>query len=157
MTQKRTIIILTVLVILCTILIFSFSLKSREESAQDSNFVVSIIKPIIEKVFGKAPENLGLIIRKLAHMTEFCILSVLTALLAVKIYKYKSKALFGYAMFYVLAVAVSDEFIQYFSGRGSSVVDVVIDFSGATIGFLIVYSIYYFIPAILKNLKESKK
>lgn len=153
MAQKRTIIILTVLVILCTALIFSFSLKSREESAQDSNFVASIIKPIIEKVFGSVPENLGLIIRKLAHMTEFCILSVFTALLAVKIYKYKNEALFGFALFYVLAVAVSDEFIQYFSGRGSSVIDVVIDFSGATIGFLIIYSIYYFIPAIRKKIK----
>ena len=86
-------------------------------------------------------------------MTEFCILSVFTALLAVKIYKYKNEALFGFALFYVLAVAVSDEFIQYFSGRGSSVVDVVIDFSGATIGFLIIYSIYYFIPAIRKKIK----
>ena len=147
---------MTVFVILCTALIFSFSLKSREESAKDSNFVVDIIKPIIEKVFGSVPENLGLIIRKLAHMTEFCILSVFTALLAVKIYKYKNKALFGFAAFYVLAVAVSDEFIQYFSGRGSSVVDVVIDFSGATIGFLIIYSIYYFIPALHKKLKEKK-
>ena len=29
--------------------------------------------------------------------------------------------------------------------------------NAAVIGFLIVYSIYYFIPTILKNLKESKK
>ena len=156
MKQKRTIIILSVLVILCTALIFSFSLKSREESAQDSNFVVSMIEPIIEKIFGKAPENLGFIVRKLAHMTEFCILSVLTSLLAVKIYKYKNKPLFGYALFYVLAVAVSDEFIQYFSGRGSSVVDVVIDFCGASVGFLTVYSVCFFVPYIMSK-KERKK
>ena len=153
MAQKRTVMILITLIILCTALIFSFSLKSKEESAQDSNFIVNMIKPILEKIFGNAPKNLGLIVRKLAHMTEFCILSVLVAILSVKIYMYKSKPIFGYALFYVLAVAVSDEFIQYFSGRGSSVVDVVIDFSGASIGFLTVYSVYYFIPLIRSKLK----
>ena len=156
MMQKRTLIILTVLVLLFTALIFSFSLKSKEESKQDSDFIVNIVAPILEKIFGHAPENLGFIIRKLAHMTEFCILSILVALLVVKIYIYKSKALFGYALFYVLAVAVSDEFIQYFSGRGSSVVDVVIDFSGASIGFLTVFSTYYIITFMHSKLKNAK-
>ncbi len=155
MTQKRTIVILTALVILCTALIFSFSLRSMEESEKDSDFVADFVKPVIEKIFGYVPENLGFIIRKLAHMTEFCILSVLTALLSVKIYKYKNEALFGYALFYVLAVAVTDEFIQYFSGRGSSVVDVVIDFSGAAVGFAVIFLIYYLIPKL--NAKHFSK
>ena len=42
------------------------------------------------------------------------------------------------SLFAGLAVAVTDETIQIFSGRGSQVLDVVLDFSGALTGILLV-------------------
>ena len=117
---------------------FANSLKDREASGADSNFVVKLVSPVFDTIFGEDHGiNVHFLVRKGAHLTEFCILDILTLNLARFLEKRYAPRLFGYCLFYVLFVAVSDEFIQIYSGRGSTVSDVLIDFCGASIGFLI--------------------
>ncbi|MEG1550746.1 MAG: VanZ family protein, partial [Oscillospiraceae bacterium] len=56
----------------------------------------------------------------------------------------------------VLAIAVVDEAIQIFSGRGPAVQDVILDFCGALVGVLLVLLIG-FIIASLKGRKKYAK
>ena len=48
-----------------------------------------------------------------------------------------------YPLFFVLVIAVGDEFIQSFVGRGSNVRDVLIDFSGGILAVIILQGIRY--------------
>ena len=78
-------------------------------------------------------QQISLLIRKLAHFIEYFILAILVFLL-LRDSTVKTKDIVVYVLFFVLCIAVSDEFIQSFVGRGSNVRDVVIDFSGGIIG-----------------------
>ena len=63
-------------------------------------------------------------------------------------------------LFYILAVGVTDEYIQLFSGRTSGVKDVVIDFIGGLFGIALVLSVYLIYKFIKfqknKHLEELK-
>ena len=142
--QKIIIVVFSVLVLLATLFIFSNSLKSREDSGADSSAIVRLVEPVFDAVFGEDHQiDVHLIVRKAGHLTEFCILAVLVLNLGFALKKIFDIRLFGYCLFYVLLIAVFDEFIQIFSGRGSTVSDVLIDFCGAIIGFLITYGVHY--------------
>ncbi len=133
-TEKRLEIIkfiLTLCISLVTLFIFSNSLKGSEASTQDSDFFIRII----ESIFGKTDLNLHFIVRKAAHMAEFALLSLLVS--GWVFLQRIPRLWMGYGLFYVLAVAVTDEFIQTFTGRTGAVSDVLIDFSGALIGVMI--------------------
>ena len=137
MTKKEKIIliILAAAVLLMTLFVFSNSLKSREASGADSGAVAKIVEPIFDAVFGEGHGiDVHLVVRKAAHLTEFCILGILVLNLSRAISRKLGRELFGYCLFYVLLVAVLDEFIQFHSGRGSMVSDVLIDLCGALIG-----------------------
>lgn len=106
--------------------------------------------PVAGTAFGWL-ENLGLnididlvklIIRKGAHFSEFCLLGILITLCFIAIGK-KISYYTGTIFFICLSVGVTDEFIQSFIvGRSSEVRDVLIDFSGALLGYLIVILIF---------------
>ena len=155
--KKRNVAIWILLAVIIVIVIFIFgnSLKSRDASKSDSDFIVSIISPIIEKIFGRVPENIGFIVRKLAHLTEFAFLGLSAMALASRLKKIWSDV-YGYTCFCVLLIAVFDEFIQIFSGRGSSVSDVLIDLFGALVGFLI-HLIIVTLRSRFKNNKIEEK
>lgn len=99
----------------------------------------------IFKAVGLPFELNDLIVRKLAHFTEFAVLGVL---LSITIYLYISKRrrTFFITLPAGLAVAVCDELIQMTSeGRACQITDVLIDFSGILFGALIIRLILYFI------------
>lgn len=100
---------------------------------QASNSIVSLIQPLIEKIFGKDTFDLSFAVRKAGHFLEFSLLGAFTFALALKL----GNRWYGYAFFYVLSVGTADEFIQNFTGRTSMVSDVLIDFAGAVAGFCI--------------------
>ena len=79
-------------------------------------------------------------IRKSAHFFEY---GLLAALLAIDFYLFKQSKIniVIYSLFITLMCAVADEFYQSFIGRGSSVGDVMIDFSGAIFGITCVVTI----------------
>lgn len=92
--------------------IFYNSLESKAESGARSGAVVEAIKPVLDPKGKISEEIFEHYVRKAAHMTEFGTLGML--------------------MFGVLFVAALDEFVQSFTGRGSLVSDVLVDFAGGT-------------------------
>ena len=139
MSSIKKIAVLIATIVLVTLFIFSNSMKNSAESNSMSGIVLAILSPItnfIDGIFGEQKWNY--IIRKGAHITEFCILGITVSVAVNKVKKYMGWHLFGYSLFYVLLVAVTDEFIQIFSGRTSSVIDVFIDLAGALVGITLV-------------------
>lgn len=85
-----------------------------------------------------------MVIRKLAHFTEFFILGGYLCFLFKKKISY---------LFAVLAAFI-DETIQIFTpGRSAKILDVLIDSTGALLGFIFIMLIFYKI----NNFKEKKK
>ena len=124
---------LTLLVMLCTAFIFSNSLKNIEESRADSDVIVEVVEEICDKIAPDNDLNFDYIVRKGAHLTEFFLLGALTTMHYIQVGK-RRKCSVAFVFLYVIAVAFTDEFIQRFTGRGSSITDVVIDVCGAFIG-----------------------
>ena len=140
MKKNKWLWILSALVLLATLLIFSNSLKGSVSSTADSDSVISLLNPLIEWIFGKDHQlDLHFLVRKAAHLVEFGALGFLVTLLILAWKQKKSRYFRGYEFFYVLAVAVVDEFIQSFTGRTSSVKDVLLDFFGALLGFTVAF------------------
>ena len=131
-------IVLSVCVLVVTIFIFSNSFADTETSHEISGKFIDIffLRQLLDN------ENVQLIVRKMAHMAESFVLGGLVFELAYKLRDGYRKSLFGFSFFYVLGVAVTDEYIQTFSlGRTGCVADVLLDFIGAMIGFCFVFLI----------------
>ena len=125
MKMNRKTILPAGLILLVTGFIFSNSFKGIEASRADSDVVLGWFRPLLERLFGPDAELMDFIVRK------FCVLALLICWLSGVL----KRAFHGYGLFYTLSVAVVDEFIQSFSDRTSLVADILIDFSGALIGF----------------------
>ena len=78
-------------------------------------------------------------VRKAAHVFEYLVLS---AVFASGFPVFGKRIKYVYPLFFSLITAVLDEYLQFFTGRGSQVPDVLIDFAGAVIGVLIFRMIY---------------
>ncbi len=157
--ENIPVIVLAAAVLIMTLFVFSNSLKGPELSGSESGLVASVVEPIFDALFGEDHGiDVHFLVRKAAHFTEFCVLAVLCANLANALKKRFGLPLLGYTLFYLLAVAVCDEFIQSFTGRGSSVRDVLIDFSGALFGVGAVFAVCALKRSIQKNrhLKENE-
>ena len=106
-----------------------------------------ILKPITDKnnqIFGLSLEGF---IRKIAHFSEFAFLGALL---------YALRAVNGRPapftlLFFALACGVTDETIQVFTRRGSSVTDVIIDFCGCVSGMLL----FMLLNRLRKYLKQK--
>jgi len=141
MNKRKLIKILyIVFLILYICFIFSNSLKSKESSSNDSASIHMLLNNILAGL--KIPIVLSeYFVRKLAHFTEFFILGL---------------SFFGYIRinnkisinrciqicFASCLVAMTDETIQYFSGRGSMLLDVWLDFSSSVLAIMLLYLLY---------------
>ena len=157
--KKKILALLLALAILGTLaFIFSNSLKSSDDSSDQSSEITEAVKPIVDPS-DKIPFNLfEHHIRKLAHFTEFCLLGFeLFLLLSLFCDGYKGITLSKYisTVFLTLVFALTDETIQILSDRGSSVTDVWIDFSGALTGTLISLALLAFCRFI--SVKKNKR
>ena len=131
------------LAVLC--FIFGNSLLDGEASNEHSGRLMEILKPLLDPHDRIPQKDFHVFVRKMAHFTEFFLLGV-TATFAAK----QISAAFGIRsvfmpLFFTLASAVTDEMIQNFTGRTSSVKDVLIDFSGAVCGLLVTYMISWLV------------
>lgn len=122
------------------IIIFMFSARTAEESGQDSSKVVELLKSIYEWMTEKGFPQLSvdfpvsLIVRKLAHFSEYCLLAICVMLHLFE-YKLKNRYRFIIAAVFCSVYAMTDEFHQLFvPGRGGAVTDVLIDSCGAVVG-----------------------
>lgn len=115
------------LVILWMIFIFVMSSFDATSSSNQSNFIVDIIISIINiKDIGL----LSLIIRKLAHFTEYFILGILVINF---ITRYDKKIII--AILLCIIYATSDEIHQIFvPGRSCQITDIMIDSLGSIMG-----------------------
>lgn len=135
--------ILAILLLLC--FIFGNSLLDGEKSGEMSASVLDFLHPILRPVaelFSREPvteESLHHLVRKLAHFTEFAVLACFSALLLLRLCGRWRTPYLGYLLFGTLLAAVTDEFIQSFTGRGSGVRDVVLDFCGALTGMALTF------------------
>lgn len=117
------------LVILWMILIFIMSSFDANNSSNQSNFIVDIVVNIlkIDNI-----ELLSLIIRKLAHFTEYFILGILV----INMFN-RNNISNKYLISIILCIiyACTDEIHQFFvPGRSCQVTDVIIDSMGSIMG-----------------------
>ena len=138
--MKKNKIIDWVILILWMGLIFYMSHQPGEVSSEQSGMVMELLTFLgvdLNSYFG---ELAGLIIRKIAHFTEYFILFIF----AYRVLRYycKKEQIKWYGLLIVFFYACSDELHQGFiPGRGPSFKDVLIDTSGG-LGALIVAKIY---------------
>ena len=121
--------------------IYGNSMQTGEESRQTSDAVVEVVKPIVDPKDEIEDETFSTIIRKLAHFTEFFWLgmAICGVMLSARAYPRLAWLRASEAVLFLLLCAVADEFLQSFTGRTSSVRDVLIDFGGALSGLLLTY------------------
>ena len=127
--------ITTILIILWLCMIFGHSLMPGEVSYEESGFFTELLLRLFP--FAGTAENIGFIIRKAAHFTEFMILGIL---LTVRFFDSFDKFMKRFMTLAAtgLTAAFIDETIQIFvKGRGSSVADMWVDLAGAATGILI--------------------
>ena len=131
-----------ILIIITVIFIWGQSVLPGSVSAVESGWVMELVRPVLGVIIGEANVTVYLI-RKLAHFTEFFALGAELAVyfgvcrkaghntVAVRMLR---------ALGCGLAVAAVDETIQLFAeGRGASIVDVCIDFSGVAAAVIVVW------------------
>ena len=143
-----------IVTIVCTLaFIFTQSMLSQETSSAESDAVGDIVAEIIppETPPGEYVQNN---LRKIGHFVEFAILGAEVALYA--IFFLKRYLYVVYALVLSPIVALLDETIQIFSGRGPMIVDVWIDVWGFSSSFVVIYVIYFAAKAILKERKQKK-
>ena len=142
---KIPLIIVCVLTALTVIFIFSRSIPDKVDSDKESSRVVELF----ELVFGKGNVN-AKFVRKLAHFTEF---AALGAELSVLLWVLRKKSFQAYlnVTFTASAVALCDETIQIFSGRGPRVQDVWLDISGAAFGIALLLGIRTIVDSVSKK------
>ncbi len=139
MSNKKSNIKITVygvLTALFVLFIWSNSMQSGEESGALSLDIVNFIKPILDPHNKIDLDTFHFFVRKLAHFSEFGVLGVLVSGLVDAVGERLCVKYISIRFFWVLFVACCDEFIQNFTGRGSAVTDVAIDFGGGVCGIL---------------------
>ncbi len=129
-----------ILVLIWMIIIFIMSSFNAEDSANQSNFIVNIIANILNI---NNISLLCLIIRKLAHFTEYLILGTLVINMFTK---NNAKKTYLLSILLCIIYAISDEIHQIFvPGRACQIKDILIDSVGSITG------VYLF-----KSLKKRK-
>lgn len=148
MARLKPLSFLPALLICC--MIWSFSAREAEDSAQMSGGVGEIIIHACNRMFRLEmeeeevlvmAEQLQPVVRKGAHLSEYFLLA-LAATLPIFVYGRTSGKFFLLAGLLCLLFAVSDEFHQSFvPGRSAELRDVLIDSAGICAGLLLAMTI----------------
>lgn len=119
------------------IVIFSFSAKNADSSGSDSMFITErILRLFCENPTQEFIDIFETVIRKIAHFTEYAVLSVLYYL-SLRSFGCSAKTS-AFAVGLSFLYAISDEIHQYFvPGRACRWYDVVIDTAGGAVGYWI--------------------
>lgn len=136
---RRAAAILAALIFLNLAVIWGSSTLPMETSSQQSSFITSLLIAVFGGADHAALEH---IVRKCAHFCEFASLGALSLGLTYTISKYDIRITWSRTavpVFGCLLAASTDEMIQIFSGRGNSVSDVMLDFSGSLTAMFIFF------------------
>lgn len=136
LTKKK--IINIILLVIWMSFIFYMSGKTADASTKDSDFIIDLVNNLGLDFSGSFGAFASVIVRKMAHLTEYMILCLL-------IYNVLSdyinieKNIFIYSIIGVFLYACSDELHQTFvQGRAGRFIDVLIDTTGGIIGVFVV-------------------
>lgn len=148
--KKRILLFLTIIIVF---FIFSRSSMSAVASTVESDSAYGTLDGILS--FLNIPNLFDTgTIRKAAHFIEFAVFGFFLSS-TVFAYCKKFKGEIFKILFFILAVPVTDEFIQYFpAGRSAQVSDVLLDFCGGLFGFLCLF-LLIFVVSKFKKKKES--
>ena len=135
----RKVIAFALLTLLIVGFIWGNSMRSVEESSAQSAPVAENLRPVLDPTEKVEKPIFHDYIRKMAHVIEFFALGLAVAGFGVSLGSYLKKRLISMPVLMVLLVAVIDEYIQHFTGRGSLVTDVALDFVSALAGLLFVW------------------
>lgn len=152
--MRRRFLVWLAISVAVTVFIFSNSIESPEDSSSASSFVANMLRPLFEIFVDTTKFNFELFVRKLAHFVEFAALGVSVGCMTRYGEKLFRKHFRGYSLFYLLAIAVLDEFIQRFFERGSSVSDVLLDFSGAIFGVTVINLALLCVKKLKRTMKK---
>ena len=160
---------LTVAVLANMALIYFFSTESKEESGDRSSgivqIVVYILYPNYDDLFWidqmRIMDSTHHLVRKLAHFSEFGLLGFLSAWLVSYVNRrkhwFKTWPEWVIPAAFCLLYAISDEVHQIFSNRGPRVTDVLIDFSGAVCGILLIRGMIALFSRMRKGKRDKTK
>lgn len=146
---KLTKIIISLFILLTVAIIWGHSFMTPEMSTEESSFVKEIVEAVVQSVSNNQTFTIPeIVIRKSAHFIEYAILG-LELVIFITINKSLpdddkkrgliKKLLSLYPTAFVLSLFVGsiDETIQHFTGRYSSVWDVLLDLAGASFSILV--------------------
>ena len=131
---KKWLAIFAVLTGLVVAFIWGHSMMSREQSSGESLSMLAMLTPLLNALGITDAESVHGVLRKVAHFAEFAALGVTVCGFTVNLGRLRGQRLVSLPLLMVLSVAVTDEFIQLFSGRAAMVQDVVLDFVGGVTG-----------------------
>ncbi len=120
-------------VILTVAFIFYNSAQTVEESKEASASVAETIAPITKDEYETPADWRSFVarVRKAAHAAEFFVLGAELFVLLFVMCRNRGVQAFWNVLSVSLIIAVADESIQIWSGRGPKVQDVLLDFCGA--------------------------
>lgn len=161
--SRKKLVILTIfitLALLCVIFIFSNSLKNSAESTEQSSAVYKFINSVISSLGFSVSHSF---VRKLAHVTEFALLGIFSALTSIAVFgdslhstKLQSTKKLIPAVLLCISVASVDELLQFGSdGRAPQLSDALLDILGSIIGISAVWALIIICKAI--RIKKAKK
>lgn len=147
--NKKSVVVCFIFYILITLFIFVSSLTSGKESGEQSAFVWSIISSVFN-----IKGDYELFIRKaLGHFSSFFVLAIFATVVYYRVAElsFKNRRNLYFVVIALLAGALTAVIAEVFqlpifvSGRSASAVDMLIDFSGYFLGFLIANFIRFII------------
>lgn len=135
--RKHTKLIFPILTLVWIFVIFSFSLQNGSISSLQSGVITKYIHSLLSNInINLELKLLSLIIRKLAHFTEFFILGCLVRKSSLDLNR-------NDLLLYIFLIPTLDEFIQSFiPDRAMSVIDMGIDSLGILSGIIIITLIH---------------
>ena len=128
----------------CVWFIWSNSALSPAESGRRSQMVADFLVRVLRGLLDSRSPLIRFVqanVRKIAHAVEFFVLGSVSVMMLIVLRRIHGHMLL-HAVLLVLSVAVADESIQIFSGRGAMVQDVLLDFVGGMVGILTTLAAY---------------
>ena len=134
-TKQR---IFTAITVLFVLFIFHNSMYPGQQSSAQSRYVMNLLNRMLAAL--QSPIVLSEhFVRKAGHFTEYFAFGILLLITVRSYRKPVCESVFA-GMFFLLFVPVNDEFIQLFTPkRGSSVLDVLLDFGGGMAGMAVTF------------------
>ena len=141
--------ILLCLFLLILVFIWGQSCLPVSLSREESSRVLAFLRPFLELIFGRETVTHHLV-RKLAHFTEFFALGAEFSFLIIN---EKKVSIAGVSLILLagLVSALSDETVQLFFERGSSVMDVWLDFGGYCTAVALILLIFFAVIRFKKD------